>query len=254
MHSVLDYRLKRLKRGSFAKLMLLSRRVGQLLHSSVPLAKLEYRGKTQNKNLMIFLPGIDDVAEDFERRGFINALQEQNIAIDAVAVDAHVGYYASREIHGRITDDIIVSARESGYEQIWLAGVSLGGFGAASYAARHASHVSGLLLLAPYLGGRELVREIASAGGVGNWEPSAIRDDDYQRALWAWFKRRSENDQAALPIYLGYGNRDMFERANTLLADALPRAKVFSIPGGHDWRTWKQLWHMFLEEWKSTLR
>jgi pimeloyl-ACP methyl ester carboxylesterase len=254
MDSLLNYRLKRLQRGVFAKLALLSSRFHPLLQPSVPLVKMEYRGATQSKNLIIFLPGIDDVAEDFERRGFIDDMRRHGIGADAIAVDAHYGYYASRAIHTRITDDIIASAYETGYERIWLAGVSLGGFGAASYAARHTSHIAGLLLLAPYLGGRELVGEIACAGGIRQWEPGVVREGDYQRALWTSFKQGFASNQAELPIYLGYGKRDMFEQANTLVADVLPPQQVFAIPGGHDWRTWKQLWQMFLENWKTTLR
>lgn len=252
-YSLFNYRLKRLKRRAFAKLALLSSRFDPLLRTSAPLKKMEYAGNAQNSNLIVFLPGIDDVAEDFERRGFIDELHRQGISADAVAVDAHYGYYASRDIFARIADDVIAAAREAGYERIWLAGVSLGGFGAASYAAQNTSHINGLLLLAPYLGGSELVQEIASAGGIMRWKAGSVGEDDYQRALWAWFKRILAKQEAGLPIYLGYGKRDMFQHANALLAEALPREQVFAIPGGHDWRTWKQLWQMFLKSGTTNL-
>jgi len=251
--SLLNYRLKRLRRGAFARLALLSSRFDPLLHTSAPLEKMEYAGDAQNNSLIVFLPGIGDVAEDFERRGFIDELRRQGIGADAVAVDAHYGYYASREIHARIAGDVIAAAHEAGYERIWLTGVSLGGFGAASYAAQYASHIDGLLLLAPYLGGPELVQEIASAGGIGRWKAGRVGENDYQRALWAWFKRILAEREAELPIYLGYGKRDMFQHANGLLAEVLPQEQVFAIPGGHDWRTWKQLWQMFLESRKTGL-
>ncbi|HJV81895.1 alpha/beta hydrolase [Noviherbaspirillum sp.] len=253
MPSPLAYRFRRLKRSVLAKTALLSSRASRLLRHDIPLARMEYAGEEQSRNLVIFLPGIDDLAEDFERRGFIDDMRRHGITADAVAVDAHYGYYASRTIHERITNDVIDSARSAGYEQIWLAGMSLGGFGAASYAARHASHISGLLLFAPYLGGAPLIREIAAAGGLGNWEPGAVHGDDYQRALWRWFKNQFSSTDPALPIYLGYGKRDMFQRANGLLADALPEDRVLSIPGGHNWGTWKELWQMLLPNWKTSL-
>lgn len=250
MHAQLKYRVRRLQRGAFAHLALLSSRFDALVKTDAPLLRMEYRGSEETRSLVIFLPGIGDLAEDFERRGFIDDMRRQGITADAVAIDAHYGYYASRAIHARITEDVIASARLAGYEQIWLAGVSLGGFGAASYAALNPSHVAGLLLFAPYLGGTRLVREISAAGGVGGWEPGTVGEDDHQRALWAWLKENITNSNPALPIYLGYGKRDMFERSNSLLAGLLPDERVYSIPGGHDWRTWKQLWQLFLTDWK----
>lgn len=246
MHSRFRYRLKRWHRSALSRLALLSPRLNPLLTASAPLTTMQYRGDVQSRELIIFLPGIDDLAEDFERRGFIDDLRQREITVDAVAVDAHYGYYATRAIHERITEDVIAQAQAAGYERIWLAGISLGGFGAASYAARHPSHISGLLLLAPYLGGGELIREIAVAGGMMNWEPGDVSEGDYQRALWSWFKNHFAGGNPAFPIYLGYGERDMFASANALLADVLSPERVFLVPGRHDWRTWRKIWRMFL--------
>jgi pimeloyl-ACP methyl ester carboxylesterase len=254
MHAHLKYRLNRFKRSLLAKLVLFSPAFGPLLATPTPLLKMEYVGGERSRRLIVFLPGIDDLAEDFARRGFIDELQRHRIAADAVAIDAHYGYYAGRVIHERLTEDVLTAAHAAGYVQIWLAGVSLGGFGAASYAARHPARISGLLLFAPYLGGSQLIGEIDDAGGMQHWEPGAIGEDDHQRALWAWLKRHFAEDDPALPIYLGYGERDMFARANGLLAQALPPERVFRLPGGHDWRVWKKIWQMFLAERKEVWR
>jgi pimeloyl-ACP methyl ester carboxylesterase len=248
---LLRYRLKRWKRSALAKLALLSPRFSPLLGAPGPLRKIEYRSGTRADTLIIFLPGIDDLAEDFDRHGMINEMRSQGIGADAVAVDAHYGYYAAQVIHERITGDVIESAHAAGYGQVWLAGISLGGFGAASYAARYPHQVAGLLLFAPYLGSPALIREIAAAGGIPNWEPGHVAQEDYPRALWAWFKRSIMGESPAPRIYLGYGKRDMFARANGLLAEILPRDQVISIPGGHDWRTWKKLWQMQLAGWNG---
>src|SRR5690242_12232968 len=101
MHSLIRYRFRKLKRGALAKLALLSTRFDPLLKTNTPLVRMEYRGAAQTRSLVIFLPGIGDVAEDFERRGFIDDMRRHGIMADAVAVDAHYGYYASREIHAR---------------------------------------------------------------------------------------------------------------------------------------------------------
>jgi hypothetical protein len=48
-------------------------------------------------------------------------------------------------------------------------------------------------------------------------------------------------------LYLGYGSDDRLARTGTLLADALPKERVFIRPGGHDWRTWRRLFSEFLD-------
>lgn len=249
MLSLLSYRLKRLNRSVLAKLSLLAPRLDTMGALPVPLMKLEYSAQKRNRRLIVFLPGIDDVAEDFERRGFIHELRREGIAADAIAVDAHYGYYAKRVLFDRITDDVITSAHANGYEEIWLVGISMGGFGAASYAARHVSRISGVMLLAPYLGDKALIGEIADAGGLNGWEPGHVSHTDFQRSLWAWLKLHALGRTPTLELYIGFGTGDMFARANALLADILPRERVFAIPGRHDWRTWKRIWRMFLVQW-----
>ena len=48
-------------------------------------------------------------------------------------------------------------------------------------------------------------------------------------------------------LYLGYGSDDRLARTGTLLADALPKERVFIRPGRHDWRTWRRLFSEFLD-------
>jgi pimeloyl-ACP methyl ester carboxylesterase len=250
MRTYLTYRVKRLKRGIIAKSALLSPHVRARIMTERPLQRLDYFLREDRRNLIVFLPGIGDVAEDFFRRGFVQELERRGIAADAMAIDAHFGYYAARAIHSRLTEDVIASARTMGYENIWLVGVSLGGFGAASYAAMHPDKLAGIILFAPYLGPATLIEEISAAGGIMGWEPGHIVEGDYQRALWAWFKQHlSSTEESPLPIYLGYGKRDKFEKANTLLSEVLPEGHVFPVSGGHDWRTWKKIWRMVLSRW-----
>jgi pimeloyl-ACP methyl ester carboxylesterase len=165
-------------------------------------------------------------------------------------VDAHYGYYAARALFERMADDVIFSAHAAGYEQLWLAGISLGGFGATLYAAHHAQQIDGMILLAPYLGKESLIQEIEEAGGIQNWNPGDFPEGDTDRTLWAWFKTYSESNEGLPPIYLGYGKSDKFARANAMLAEILPPSHVFAIEGGHDWRTWKKIWRHFLTVWK----
>lgn len=253
MHPLLRYRLKRLKRGTLAKLALLSPKFSPLLGRLVPLVQSHYLGSRTSNKLVVFLPGIDDLAEDFEHRGFIDDMRRREVHADAVAIDAHYGYYAQRAFLDRMTDDVITLAHAAGYRHIWLAGISLGGFGAASYAARHPSRITGLILLAPYLGTRILIKEIVQAGGIKNWEPGHVGDTDYPRILWRWFKKQGGGDQSEIPIYLGYGSGDRFATANDMLATALPQEHVLSIPGGHNWHTWKKIWKTLLSRFEMHL-
>lgn len=250
MLSDLTYRLKRLDRNLRAKLALHAPRL-DALGAPVPLLKHEYVGHRRHDTMLVFLPGIGDLAEDFERHGFIHDLRGHHAAVDAVAVDAHYGYYARRIVLERITEDVMRSIHAAGYDETWLVGASMGGFGAASYAARHEANVNGVLLLAPYLGEKALIEEIRSAGGLAAWEPGTVGPHDYARALWAWFRTQVTDASAGPQIHIGYGRDDMFAAANGLLAQSLPPEQVIEIPGRHDWATWKKIWRAFLARWRQ---
>jgi pimeloyl-ACP methyl ester carboxylesterase len=183
----------------------------------------------------------------------VDAVLRSEAPADLVAVDMHVGYYARRTVLERLRQDVIAPAREAGYEKIWLVGISLGGLGASLYAAEHAADLEGLVLLAPFLGDPRIVGEIADAGGLGAWQPGERTEDDYQRRLWQWAKRYSKGSEKLPALFLGYGEGDRFAPANRLLAQALPVECVLTVPGGHDWRTWQQLWHAFLGARNRTL-
>jgi pimeloyl-ACP methyl ester carboxylesterase len=245
------YVLRRLKRGIAAKFTLLFPRVSILLPASAPLLTLARPGASGSRTLLIFLPGIDDLAEDFEHRGVIAEMRIQGIEADAIAVDAHYGYYAREKFFDRLTEDVVAAAHSAGYKDIWLVGISLGGFGAALYAAFHQPSISGLILLAPYLGKQALVREIKHAGGLRKWNPGTPGPKDFERNVWAWIKELSLSGFESVPIYLGYGAKDRFAASNALLAEALPANHVVSLPGGHNWPTWKRLWRLLLATWKA---
>ena len=71
MPSDFNYRLRKLKRATVARLALLSPRFDPLLKTDAPLERMDYPGAEETHDLIVFLPGIGDLAEDFERRGFI---------------------------------------------------------------------------------------------------------------------------------------------------------------------------------------
>ena len=192
--------------------------------------------------LLVFLPGIGDMAEDYEQHGFIERVLKQDIDIDMTVADLHFGYYLRRSVVERLREDIIHPARAMGYKQIDLVGTSLGGLGSLLYAMEHPGEISHLYLLAPYLGNAAIIGEISRAGGVNSWQAGEVQAGDFQRRLWRWIKIASA-DGAVPQIHLGFGAQDSFAPANRLLAQILPPQQVCTIPGRHDWRTWKELWN-----------
>jgi hypothetical protein len=119
------------------------------------------------------------------------------------------------------------------------------------YAREYPGDVSNVVALAPFLGERSVIQEIAHAGGVRHWSATDIPDHDYQRRLWRWLKRYESQGTDLPTLYLGYGDRDKFASGHRLLAEILPPERVFMIRGAHNWQTWKQLWSVFFVERRS---
>src|SRR5262249_11683225 len=65
--------------------------------------------------------------------------------------------------------------------------------------------------------------------------------------LWSFLKATyATPGRDGPPIYLGYGRSDRYAAAQKLLADLLPPARVTTVPGGHRWAPWEDLWRAFL--------
>jgi pimeloyl-ACP methyl ester carboxylesterase len=197
--------------------------------------------------LLVFLPGAYDAPQDFIRHGFVSALRERHIAADIVIADLHVGYYTADNVVERLRHDIIIPAKAKGYTQIWLVGISLGGYGSLLYAQEYANDISGLFLMAPFLGNRTLLSEIATVG-LAEWQAGTIQTSDYDRRLWSWLKGYGDHRQSGYPpLYIGYGTEDRFTESNRTLARVLPPHHVMTTEGGHEWSPWQRLWTTFLD-------
>ncbi len=221
-----------------------------LYPTRVPIDALYYRlgEQASARTLLVLLPGRADDPEDYAEEGFIRAIEDSGLPVDAVAVDAHVGYYYSRSLLPRLLDDVVRPARRKGYRRIWIAGISMGGLGALLYAREHGDTIDGLLVMAPFLGDADVIEEIAGAGGLSAWAPvQPLDEDDYQRSLWSWLKRYAGADVGLPRLYIGWGVDDRLAVANDLLAEVLPKRQVFRVPGGHDWEPWRQIFRAFLE-------
>lgn len=221
-----------------------------------PIDTINYMNtKEISKNLIIMLPGRRDTAGDFVKYGFIKALNESGIKADAVAVDAHFGYYYQRNLIPHIYNDVILPAKQKGYKNIWILGISIGGIGSLLYAKEHYNTLNGILILAPFLGDKEIIDEIKATGGLSKWNPKEpIPEEDYQQALWAWLKEYEKHSKNLPNLVLGYGRDDEFAPANGLLAEILPGDQVFVVSGSHEWDTWGRLFNIFLKSEKIRMQ
>jgi hypothetical protein len=209
----------------------------------------------------ILLPGALSRAEEFVSQGFVAELQAAVPACEVLLADAHLGYFVEGELLGRLRADAVMPG--SGAPRPWLVGISLGGFAALAYAAQHGDDLAGVLALAPYLGRRQLLRDISAAGGPLAWSalPPALPDgrelyETSEEDLWRWMAQRAPgwNSGAtprpgaadAPPLFLGYGGEDRFADAHRVLQSMLPAGHSITVPGGHDWPPWRALWRQWL--------
>lgn len=191
---------------------------------------------------MIWLPGAYHSAQDFLDEGFARAAAQRRAPLDLRFVDLQMQHLDDREIFQRLRSEIILPARDSG-AAVWLSGISLGGLIALDYASSYPNELDGLCLLAPYLGNRMLINEIAAASGLDGWQPGELAESDAERRIWRYIKTRVD----LAKLFLGYGRDDRFSAAHDMLAAALPAGWVEVVGGGHEWRTWLNLWENFLD-------
>jgi pimeloyl-ACP methyl ester carboxylesterase len=222
---------------------------GLVFRAPAPIPAIAYpaAGNPPSRDLLMLLPGRGDRAHSFANEGIVAIAQHAAANLDVVAVDATTGYYIHRNLTQRMMADVVEPARARGYRAKWIAGISQGGLGALLFAQLHPQEVSDVVVVAPFLGDEEVIAEIERAGGLAGWRPPAKLDpDDYQRALWRWLRGCTVEGQTCPRIFLGFGTEDRFARALRLLAAVLPPEQVATVPGGHTWDPWRQLFTMLL--------
>lgn len=198
----------------------------------------------QARCLLLMLPGIGDDDTDFKDRGFIADLRARNLSVDTISANALLGYYARRTIGERLAADILGPNR-AGYDQVWVVGLSMGGMGSIVLAEREARALTGIVLIAPFLG-KDIIFEIEKAGGLAAWDGKS-KARDYEHDVWVWLKRATSEPASAPPLYLLTGEQDKFAKAHRLLGAALPPDRQFWRHGGHTWTPWRVLWNDFLD-------
>lgn len=201
-------------------------------------------GPASSRRMLLLHAAYASPAE-FLREGFAAAVRTRGLDLDLLLPEVELHTVLDGSVLPALHAELIRTARAAGCREVWLGGISLGGYIALACAARHPQDIDGLCLLAPYLGSHRITGEIERAGGVRAWTPGELPEDDDERRIWAFIRDRLAT--GAPPLYLGWGREDRFAARHRLLAAALPPANVASVPGGHDWPAWRKLWEHFLD-------
>ncbi len=197
--------------------------------------------------LLVLLPPAQARLEDFLAQGFISAVRERNIRADLALVEITYEHLMDKTGVSTLHEQVVLPAQAAGYRQIWLVGISLGAFHALYYVAKHAPHLAGVHLVAPYPGTRDVLAEIRAAGGPLPWADAPHSGQSDERAWWRWLCREARSGQWRTPVHLSTGSEDRFVRGQRMMADLLPAEHVRTLPGGHAWPVWQTLWQQWLD-------
>lgn len=191
--------------------------------------------------VVVVLPGRGDDLASLKRRDIATIIRKAWPDSDVILTGLTMPFYRQGRASSRLHDEIIEPARQRGYTEVWLVGISLGGMGAILYEHDYPGDASGILLLSPYLGEAALQDEIRAAGGLANWTPGprqTLGPDTFERELWRTLKQWQEDPVRARAIWLGYGTEEPFRVPIALMLPALPTGHVLPMPGRHDWNLW----------------
>lgn len=193
---------------------------------------------------VVMLPAAYAAPGDFVQQGFVSAVRARRLDVDLVFAGFELQQVTDRSVLTRVRHELILPAFSLGL-QVWLGGISLGGYLALCCAERHPQELAGLCVFAPYLGSHIITGEIARAQGVSGWNAGEPADDDDERRVWRFIQTLSSG---SLAVHLGLGSEDRFANRHRLMAAALRPESVDVVPGGHDWPTWRRLWENFLDK------
>lgn len=190
---------------------------------------------------IVVLPGRGDDLAGLQQSGIVSAIQRQWPDADVVLADVPIAVYRGGNMPERLHADVMVPTHARGYEQVWLAGASMGGMGVILYDRAYPATLDGLILMAPYLGGRTIQREIDRAGGLAAWEPGPLQQIDagnWQRELWRHLQALTRDPHQQRRVWLLYGEDDRLRRAIALLTPYLLPDQILVRAGGHKWAVW----------------
>jgi pimeloyl-ACP methyl ester carboxylesterase len=192
--------------------------------------------------LVIVLPGLGNSMRVLQESGIAAAIQRGMPDADVMLALASVRYYLDGGMPRRVHDQVVVPARARGYREIWLAGASMGGGGVTMYEREYPGEMTGLVLLAPYMGTDSLLEEIRKAGGLASWNPgpppAAIDGFNIAREQWRTLQAWSKEPARTRNVWLTCGTKDSLLPAAELIAQLLPADHFLKTDGIHDWTAW----------------
>ena len=170
------------------------------------------------------LPGAGIEAAEFAAQGMVAAVHEQGVAADIIVAQPDLGLYLDDGVTEALHRAVVEPARAQGCRRIWLLGISLGGMGALLYASAHAEEVEGIVLLAPFLGTKGTMAEMARAGGLAGWSAETSAATAPEKRILAWLQTHLAQPEAAPALYLGYGQEDRFAPGTGCWPTVCPRS------------------------------
>lgn len=210
----------------------------------IPVETIAARAAGDGKRMVIVLPGRGDDLAALKATGIAALIQESLPDAEVVLVGLTFPYYTEGRSAQRLHDEIVLPARQRGRRDIYRAGASMGGMGVLLYEREYPNQLSGLVLMAPYMGDASLIDEIRAAGGLRRWSagpvPGQLNGDNVGREEWRVAQSWLDNPGRARSVWLICGQGDQFHPAAQMLASLLPARNYFAPEGGHSWRVWKE--------------
>ncbi len=201
-----------------------------------------YPGTGKGEALVVLLPTIGGDGSLYEDYGVIEEIRARRPLVDVVALNVRPRLYLGERIVKILRSEVIIPAKEKGYKLIILVGTSLGGHGALLYATQFPEDVDGLFLFSPFISGPLATMAIEEAGGLGRWEDCPFLAWKHSCKIWKELQDYVADSKRRERVFLGYGTEDTFADECRVLGESLPPQHVFTVPGGHNWKTWEQLW------------
>ncbi len=208
----------------------------------IPTQTILGTGEPDQKTLVIVLPGRRDNVEVMQKYSVAEAIHAGWPEVDVQLTSATLAYYMDGGLAARVRSELLEPARAGGYQRIILMGASMGGMGSLIVDQANPSMLDHLVLMAPYLGKRQLLREIADAGGVLEWQagpaPAAMDSSNFERELWRHIQLLGRDPQQRARIWLAYGEDDRLANTVPVIAPALEPSHILPRDGGHNWVVW----------------
>lgn len=201
------------------------------------------------QRVVVMLPGRGDDLEGLLKRGTAQIIQQEWPDADVVLVGLTMPFYTNGVAARRLHDEVMVPLKGRRYQQIWLAGISLGGMGTLLYDHDYPGEVDGMLLLSPYLGKGDVQREIRDAGGIAAWKPGPqepIGPKTFTREMWRSIQQWSTTPSRRNSVWLAYGDKESLRDPIEMMSPQLPSEHVLMLPGKHDWTLWNPAMHALL--------